>query len=159
MNKWRERLDEQLPASEHNERRAANRHRGPRVLIIDHRVPMPDRDSGSLRMRGIIRALQELGCWVTFLPEDRHLVLPYTLELLSARVEVWYDEFDVAEELAEIGPGLALVISSRPHATSKFLDLVRECAPMAPVIYDTVDLHWLRVARRLPRALAPTGSR
>ena len=148
VNKWRERLDEQLTASEHNERRAANRHRGPHVLIIDHRVPMPDRDSGSLRMRGIIRALQELGCRVTFLPEDRHLVLPYTLELLSAGVEVWYDEFDVAEELAEIGPGLALVISSRPHATSKLLDLVRECAPLAPVIYDTVDLHWLRVARR-----------
>ena len=146
--KWRRRLDEQLPPSDHNERRAANRHRGPHVLIIDHRIPMPDRDSGSLRMRGIIRALQELGCRVTFFPEDRHLVLPYTLELLSAGVEVWYDDFDIPEELAEIGPGLALVISSRPHATSKFLDLVRECAPLAPVIYDTVDLHWLREARR-----------
>ena len=155
VEKWRLRLDEQLPASEHNERRAANRDRGPHVLIIDHRVPMPDRDSGSLRMRGMIRALQELGCRVTFFPEDRHLVLPYTLELLSAGVEVLYDDFDIPDELAEIGPGLALVICSRPHTTSKFLDLIRDCAPTAPVVYDTVDLHWLREGRR---AAARAGS-
>ena len=109
---------------------------------------MADRDSGSLRMRAMIRSLQELGCRVTFFPEDRHLVLPYTLELLSAGVEVWFGDIDVPEQLSEVGPELALVITSRPHTTSKWLDLVRECAPNAPVLYDTVDLHWLREARR-----------
>ena len=149
VNKWQEQLDrDQLAPSEHNERRAANRARGPHVLILDHRVPMADRDSGSLRMRAMIRSLQELGCRVTFFPEDRHLVLPYTLELLSAGVEVWFGDIDVPEQLSEVGPELALVITSRPHTTSKWLDLVRECAPNAPVLYDTVDLHWLREARR-----------
>ena len=148
VEKWRRRLDEQLPANARNARRASNRHRGPHVLIIDHRVPMADRDSGSLRMRGMIRTLQELGCRVTFFPEDRHFVLPYTLELLLAGVEVWYDDVNARQELAEIGPGLALVICSRPHTTSKWLDLIRECAPTTPVIYDTVDLHWLREGRR-----------
>lgn len=149
VDKWRHRLErDQLPPSEHNVRRAANRNRGPHVLILDHRVPMPDRDSGSLRMRAMIHALTDLGCRITFLPEDRHLVHPYTLDLLAAGVEVFYEDVKVEAELAEMGPELALVLTCRPHATSKYLDLVRECAPSAPVVYDTVDLHWLREARR-----------
>ena len=37
---------------------------------------------------------------------------------------------------------------SRPHTASRWLDAVREYAPSATVAYDTVDLHWLREARR-----------
>jgi glycosyltransferase involved in cell wall biosynthesis len=50
--------------------------------------------------------------------------------------------------MATIGPKLGLAILSRPHATSRWLDTVREAAPAARVVYDTVDLHWLREARR-----------
>jgi GT2 family glycosyltransferase/SAM-dependent methyltransferase len=149
VQKWRRRLDsEQLPASPHNLRRAATRHRGPHVLIVDHRVPMWDRDSGSLRMRGMIKSLIDLGCQVTFLPDDLRFVLPYTVELQGMGVEVYYGDVGVAGELEAIGPGLALVITCRPHTTSRYLDLLRECAPSARIVYDTVDLHWLREARR-----------
>jgi GT2 family glycosyltransferase len=149
VDKWRERLErEQLPPSRGNVRRAADRHPGPRVLILDHRVPMPDRDSGSLRLRAMIGALSDLGCRVTLFPEDLHMVLPYTLELMSAGIEVFYGDVNVPERIAEIGPELAMVITCRPHTTSKWLDLIRECAPSATVVYDTVDLHWLREARR-----------
>jgi GT2 family glycosyltransferase/SAM-dependent methyltransferase len=149
VEKWRERLErEQLPANWNNVRRASNRHRGPHVLILDHRVPFWDRDSGSLRMHGMIRALLDMGCRVTFFPDDLAVTHPYTLELQSLGVEVWYGEIDVQGELAEIGPGLALVIACRPHASSRWLDLIREWAPLARIVYDTVDLHWLREARR-----------
>lgn len=157
VEKWRRQLErDQLRASEQNTRRASNRHRGPHVLIVDHRVPMWDRDAGSLRMRGMIQALTDLGCRITFFPEDRHLRLPYTVELMNMGVEVWYGDVDVVAELAAIGPGLALVVTCRPHTTSRWLDLIRECAPSVPVVYDTVDLHWLREARR---AATADGSR
>ena len=53
--KWSQRLEsEQLRSAPTNLRLAANRHRGRHVLIVDHRVPMWDRDAGSLRMWHII---------------------------------------------------------------------------------------------------------
>jgi glycosyltransferase involved in cell wall biosynthesis len=109
---------------------------------------MWDRDSGSLRMLGMIRALLETGCRITFFPDDLTVVPPYTLDLQGMGVEVWYDDVDISEELTEIGPGLSLVIACRPHASSRWLDLIRDRAPQARVVYDTVDLHWLREARR-----------
>jgi GT2 family glycosyltransferase len=149
VEKWRHRLDaEQLPSSPQNLRRAADRHRGPEVLIVDHRLPMWDRDSGSLRMRAMIEALIDLGCRITFLPDDLGFPLPYGLALQRMGVEIWYRDADVREELTAIGPGLSLVITCRPHTTSRWLDLIREVAPSARVVYDTIDLHWLREARK-----------
>jgi glycosyltransferase involved in cell wall biosynthesis len=63
-------------------------------------------------------------------------------------VEVLYGQLDVNAELATIGPRLSMVILSRPHPASRWLDVAREFAPAAMVVYDTVDLHWLREARR-----------
>ena len=148
--KWRARLEaEHLPPNPASARSAANRYRDPHVLVIDHRVPRWDRDSGSLRMRGMLEALVELGCRVTLLPDDGVAWQPYTEELLALGVEVLCGEpSDARGELSELGPGIALAILSRPHAASRWLDAVRACAPSARVVYDTVDLHWLRLARR-----------
>ncbi len=109
---------------------------------------MWDRDSGSLRMLSMIRSLIDLGCRVTFFPDDLGFPLPYGLALQRMGVEVWYRDVDIPGELEAIGPGLALVITCRPHTTSRWLDLIRERAPSARIVYDTVDLHWLREARR-----------
>jgi GT2 family glycosyltransferase/SAM-dependent methyltransferase/glycosyltransferase involved in cell wall biosynthesis len=148
VERWSERLVEQLPPSAANARAAADRHEGPHLLIVDHRVPMWDRDSGSLRLRGMIDALLELGWRITFLPDDHHMVLPYTQELQAMGVEVMYGEFDPVSELTELAPGLDAILTCRPHATTHYLDLLRGLAPGVPVIYDTVDLHWLRESRR-----------
>ena len=40
------------------------------VLVIDHRIPTPDRDCGSLRMMEIIRAIKHSGHHVTFIPDN-----------------------------------------------------------------------------------------
>ena len=148
VDKWRERLDaEHLPPDPETLWAAATRHCDARVLIVDHRVPMWDRDSGSLRMKGMIEALVELGCQVIFLPDNSMPVQPYTRELQRIGAEVLYG-VDVGVELAVIGPSLDLVILSRPQPTARWLDAVRQYAPSARVLYDTVDLHWLREARR-----------
>ncbi len=147
--KWRHRLDsKQLRPAPTNLRLAANRQRGRHVLIVDHRVPMWDRDAGSLRMLHIIKALLEDGVRVTFMPENLTPTQPYTRSLQKLGVEVLYGQLHVNAELDTIGPRLDLAILSRPHTTSRWLDAVREYAPSATVAYDTVDLHWLREARR-----------
>jgi GT2 family glycosyltransferase/SAM-dependent methyltransferase/glycosyltransferase involved in cell wall biosynthesis len=147
--KWRHRLEsEQLRAAPTNLRLAANRHRGRHVLIVDHRVPMWDRDAGSLRMLHIMKALLDADVRVTFMPENLVPTEPYTRQLQALGVEVLYGQLHVNAELDTIGPRLDLAILSRPHTASRWLDAVREYAPAATVAYDTVDLHWLREARR-----------
>jgi len=147
--RWRQQLEsEHLRNAPTNVRIAANRHRGPHVLVVDHLVPTWDRDAGSLRMLNIMRALIGLGARVTFMPDNFTPTQPYTRMLQQMGIEVLYGELDVNAELATIGPRLNMAILSRPHVASRWLDALREFAPAAKVAYDTVDLHWLREARR-----------
>lgn len=154
--KWSERLEREhaRPAST-NVRVSADRHQGPNVLIIDHYIPMWDRDAGSLRMLAVMEALIGLNAHVTFMPDNLAPVEPYTRILQEMGIEVMYGALDVNAELATIGPKLALVILSRPHQASRWLDVVREFAPSATVAYDTVDLHWLREARKSALSASP----
>jgi GT2 family glycosyltransferase/SAM-dependent methyltransferase len=154
--KWRQRLEsEQMRPAPTNVRMAANRHRGPHVLVVDHRVPTWDRDSGSLRMMNIMRTMLTLGAQVSFMPDNFSQLQPYTRRLQRMGVEVLYGHLDINAELATIGPKLTTVILSRPHVASRWLDVMRELAPSATIAYDTVDLHWLREARK--GALATPG--
>jgi O-antigen biosynthesis protein len=155
--KWQKTLEaEHRYPAPLNVRMAADRHRGQHVLVVDHRVPMWDRDSGSLRMLRMMQSLGELGARVTFLPDNLGQVQPYARELQRMGIEVLYGHLDVNAELATIGPELTAAILCRPHPTSRWLDLIREFAPTAMVAYDTVDLHWLREARRGSRAISPS---
>jgi O-antigen biosynthesis protein len=158
VDKWRELLQaEHLPPGEDRRvEEAARRHRGPEVLVVDFRMPMWDRDAGSLRMLEIIRSLQRLGYAVTFVPDNGARLEPYTRKLQRLGVEVIYGAVDVMPVLVEIGPSLTAAILSRPHPASRWLDSVREFAPAAVVAYDTVDLHWVRESRRF--ALGQTDS-
>lgn len=146
--KWREQLAAHMVNDPGNVAVAANRHLGPRVLIVDYRVPPWDHDAGALRMRGIIDALIALGCHVTFFPDNLHPSQPYTRRLQSLGVQVLYGDIDIRDEVRQLAPNLSLVLSCRPHSTSRWLDLVRAAAPLVPVVYDTVDLHWVREARK-----------
>ena len=152
VEKWRRRLEsEQMRPAPTKVRMAANRHGGPHVLVIDHRVPTWDRDSGSLRMMNIMRTMLDLGARVSFMPDNFSSLQPYTRLLQRMGIEVFYGQLDINAELATIGPRLSTVILSRPHAASRWLDVLREFAPAATIVYDTVDLHWLREARRVGR--------
>jgi GT2 family glycosyltransferase len=149
VEKWRTLLEaEHLKPGQARVRHAANRRRGPHVLVVDFRTPMWDRDAGSLRMLEIMRSLLRLGYGVTFLPDNFAAFAPYTRELQRLGVEVLYAPLDPMAELAHIGPDLIAAFLSRPHPASRWLDSVREVAPSAVVIYDTVDLHWVRESRR-----------
>jgi GT2 family glycosyltransferase/SAM-dependent methyltransferase len=148
VEKWRERLDtEHLAAGQADHWLGANMRRAHHVLVVDHRMPMWDRESGALRMRGILQALVELGCHVTFLPDNQLPMQPYTRELQRIGVEVLYG-IEIPADVVRIMPSLSHVILSRPTVGPRWLPVVREHAPQALVIYDTVDLHWLREARR-----------
>jgi glycosyltransferase involved in cell wall biosynthesis len=109
-------------------------------------------------MLNIMRALIGLGARVTFMPDNFTPTEPYTRMLQQMGVEVLYGQLDVNAELATIGPRLNMAILSRPHVASRWLDTIREYAPAATVAYDTVDLHWLREARRSAIGASPASA-
>jgi GT2 family glycosyltransferase/glycosyltransferase involved in cell wall biosynthesis len=150
VGKWAQQLERQPPppATPEEGRRARDRARGDHVLIVDHRIPSPDMDSGSVRMMYMLRALLDLGCSVTFLPGDLWRSEPYCRHLQSMGIEVLYGPIDVRREIAERGDRLRLAILCRATTAIKYLHLVRELAPQARLVYDTVDLHFLRELRR-----------
>ena len=61
--------------------------------------------------------------------------------------------------MAELAPALDVAILSRPEPTWRWQPLVREICPEAKIIYDTVDLHFLREARRAEIEADPAVAR
>ena len=146
--KWADELERQPRPAPQQVRRLSDRNRGPHVLVIDHRVPTPDQDSGSLRMLNMLQALQAHGCRISFLPDNLATMDPYSRQLRDMGIEVIDGPVELWPELAAIGQQLRLVIASRPYVAPRYLHILREFAPAAKVVYDTVDLHFLREARR-----------
>ncbi|MGI8956700.1 MAG: glycosyltransferase [Chthoniobacterales bacterium] len=120
-----------------------------RILVIDHHLPMPDRDSGSLRMFQILTILQGLGHRVTFLPDNLADIPPYGDDLRKRGIEVVHHPYTkkITEYLQTYGPTFDAVILSRCDFARKHIDEVRRFAPQSRVIFDTVDLHFLRTDR------------
>ncbi|MGB2711558.1 MAG: glycosyltransferase, partial [Conexibacter sp.] len=147
--KWRVELERDQPRNPPaSMRRASNRASGPHVLVIDHRVPMPDHDAGSLRMLRLVESLLALGCRVTFAPDDLARHEPYTSQLQARGVDVVYGPTWMSRELAAIASDLQLAIVSRPYVAAQHTHVLREHVPRAKIAYDTVDLHYVREQRR-----------
>lgn len=151
--KWRDVLEAQHP--EHDTAHvphAARRLQGSRtVLLIDNYVPEPDRDAGSNRMVHMIRIMRELGYHVVYFPDNFHASQPYTNDLQQLGVEVLY-HIDggpgPAERLKSALDSADVVRIARPDIFSKYRRWFAE-RPELPVVYDTVDLHYVRLAREL----------
>jgi GT2 family glycosyltransferase/glycosyltransferase involved in cell wall biosynthesis len=149
LERWRSVLAQShLPAGS-DPQVASARGRRHRVLVLDACTPTPDRDSGSLRMAGLLRAMVDEGCSVLFFAENRAHDGAYTAALQQMGVEAWWHPFldDVPAWLASQGPRLDVVVASRHYVLSPLLPLLRRHAPQAHLVFDTVDLHHLREQR------------
>jgi O-antigen biosynthesis protein len=122
---------------------------GKTILVIDHHVPTPDKDSGSLRMFQLLKLLQELGHRVTFAPDNLTNIRPYAGELQKRGIEVLYYPYikRIRGYLIEHGSKFDTVVLSRCEFARKHIADVRLCAPQSRIIFDTVDLHFLRTDR------------
>ena len=146
VEKWKRALREQHPPEADRLVRARDRRSGPRILVVDHQVPSPDRDAGSARMRVLLELLQRLGCGVSFVPYDGIGTQPYTEQLEQLGIEVLHGEIDVDRHVRLLQPELCIL--SRPDPAWHLVRTVRQAAPRAKVLYDTVDLHFVREERR-----------
>lgn len=145
--KWADELEQQH-ASGTPPRLASWRGSGPRAIIVDHDVPAPDRDAGSLRIDAVLDLLAERGFKVTFVPHNRRWFSPYSESLQQRGIEIFHGHGGFGQLVAERAPELAFVWASRPDVGVDLLPLARLHAPGVPFIYDMVDFHGLRLARQ-----------
>jgi len=122
---------------------------GKNILVIDHHLPTPDRDSGSLRMFQILKILHRLGHRVTFLPDNLADMPPYSCELQKRGIQVVHHPYvkRVRDYLISHGLMFDVVVLSRCDVARKHIADVRLHAPQSRIIFDTVDLHYLREQR------------
>lgn len=124
---------------------------GPRILIMDIHTPTPDMDSGSVDAFFQMRLLTEMGYRVTFIPVADLAFRPrYTPDLQRIGVECLYlpHEPSVAGHLHEAGGRYDFVMLSRPATAEEYINLVRYDCPHARILFNTVDLHFLREERQ-----------
>jgi glycosyltransferase involved in cell wall biosynthesis len=117
--------------------------------VIDACMLTPDRDAGSLRMQEILQILVGLGCKVTFLADNLEYREPYVALLQRAGIEVQFHPYtrSITDFLGQHGKEFDIVMLSRHYVAEKHIDAVKSFAPDALVVFDTVDLHFLREER------------
>ena len=122
-----------------------------RVLVIDACMLTPDHDAGSLRMQAILEILTSLRCKVTFVADNLEYRQPYVSQLQQRGVEVLFHPYTAS--IADLLVATRQRIRHRRHVASlrrhpALVDAVRTFAPKALVVFDTVDLHFLRTERQ-----------
>lgn len=127
---------------------ARDRSRNKLILLVDNYVPTPDKDSGSVRMIRMIQSLQSLDYKVTLFLNEVTSSDPYVKNLQQAGVEVVYGQISFGEFVQQRGQYYDAVLLARPKIASYFIDLCQAYCTKARLIYDTVDLHYLRLRRQ-----------
>lgn len=156
--KWQEELEKHFSNNPEKVPQAARRlQEKPTILVIDSYVPLYDRESGCVRLLGILKILKDLGYSIIFMPDNANPEEPYTSRLQEMGIEVLYytpTQVDIEEQLIKRLPFVDVVWLCRPELCEKYLDVIRHYADV-PIIYDTIDLHFLRLKRQqefLPQA-------
>jgi glycosyltransferase involved in cell wall biosynthesis len=120
-----------------------------RLLFIDFRVPMPDKDAGSLTAILLMDILQSLGFKIIFYPTNKSYVENYYEDLLSKGIEILTppETISLAFWLKEHGSTIDYVWASRGPELNAYFEIIRRYCQNAKVIFYTVDIHYIRLVR------------
>lgn len=134
----------------------------PRILWIDDRMPRPSRDSGSLRQVNLLALLRENGYAVDFLA-TKGAAIDEAGDMLQ-QLGIGLPSMDSPTRwFMEHGRDYDFVVVSRYHLAYCWLPLVRHAAHGVHLVFDSVDLHYVREKReaqaRQRRILAVAAQR
>jgi hypothetical protein len=149
------------------------------ILVIDQKVPTPDRDSGSASTFSYLQILAGAGFDITFAPSILTDPGPYAraLKLLGAKYSGRYTRAlkrlgiktlsapewtSIGAVIEALAPKCDVLLLYRAPVASQVFDLARRTAPNAKILFHPVDLHFLRMEREAAlsgdQALAQSAS-
>ena len=135
-----------------------------RILVVDHRTPTPDRDSGSASTFSYLQILSSAGFDVTFVPFDLTSAGRYTRAVERLGIRTVASPFAGAigrlgstmrealarkaqETIAREAARANLVLLYRAPLAARVFDRLRAAAPKTKILFHPVDLHFLRMGR------------
>lgn len=120
-----------------------------RILFLDACVLTPDQDAGSVMVFNHLRTFQSLGYKVTFAPDNLQRAEGYTANMQRLGIEClyWPQIKSIKSHLEEHGEDYDLVFITRADVAAKHGDDVRAHCARARIIFNTIDLHFVREQR------------
>ncbi len=122
-----------------------------RILVVDHALPEPDADAGSVVTMEIIRLFQRIGYLVAFAsahpPADRDDRVR-ALERMGVMVVRGPYFPTTGDFIRRYGHACDLIMMVRHPVAAGLLPHVHAVAPQPPVILLNADLHYLRAERQ-----------
>jgi glycosyltransferase involved in cell wall biosynthesis len=116
-----------------------------RILIVERMTPDPSRDSGSVRLCQIFALLNADGWQIDFIADDGDTSATDAVRLADLGVRVIHES--ALRWMTREGAALDAVMLCRLPMADQYIHVVRRHAPNARVLFDTVDLHFIREGR------------
>lgn len=120
-----------------------------RVLVLDADTPRKNSDAGSYAALQEMQLMMELGCKLTFIPENVAHMGTHTNHLQKLGVEcIFYPFYQSIEQFLTLrGSEFDAVYITRYQVASNYLESIRKLTK-AKVIFNNADLHFLRELRQ-----------
>ncbi|MBC7962536.1 MAG: methyltransferase domain-containing protein [Steroidobacteraceae bacterium] len=121
-----------------------------KILLIERTVPRQNQDAGSMMIHSFIRVFRDFGHAVTFLPIDLAYDPDYTPNLQALGVTCLHapEVRSIQQHLAEAGTSYDIILACRPDHTDAMIPVLRAQCPQARLLYETIDLHFVREQRQ-----------
>jgi glycosyltransferase involved in cell wall biosynthesis len=122
-----------------------------RAIVIDNHWPEPDRDSGSIDIINLVIALSDLGLDVTLAAAKepagpsaaRDKLEQKGIQCLLPEIHGSLDHY-----LLHSGSKFDLCVLCRVYCGGEFLEVVQQCCRKARIVFNTIDLNFLREERK-----------
>lgn len=127
------------------------------ILVIDHSVPLYDKDTGSRNMYQYLQLFIRMGLDVKFFGADGIRHEPYTTTLEQLGIDLLSNKYKGQQFISWLrkqGRRIDYVYLLRPNIAGIYMDQVRKYT-QAKIIYNGVDFHYLREQRKYEIDLNP----
>lgn len=120
-----------------------------RLLYLDWAIPKPDQDAASVTASVLLRIFDSIGYKVTFVPCGLKYEEGYYEDLVAANIDVLvYPAIQSVKEWLQANAAQYVVcVMARAPVVWPYLETIKTCAPNLRLIFNTVDLHYLRELR------------
>ena len=161
--RWKDELKNQYENKYENVFRASRRGNGKRILWIDHSLPLPNFNSGCLRMNNLMKSIVKLGHKITYVhlsnydPDNYAGVMrKMGVETVGLNFEAWQlsdnkKKFLIADHvlnaLEVFNNNYDIVYLSFYWVAALFIKNIRKRLPESIIYVDSHDIHFLRTKR------------
>ncbi|TKC12898.1 glycosyltransferase [Pedobacter polaris] len=119
------------------------------LVIVDSYLPRYDKESGSHRVYELIKIFKSLDLHLIFIPDNGKAEQPYYDLLTRNGIEVilnYAGKLKFRNDIVAATKHATYIWACRPGLNKKY-SFIRKHKPNVKWIYDTVDLHYIRLER------------